>query len=93
MRLFPQAAAKASLMGWAAAAGAPPRVNVVAPGFIESAMTAKMPAVPRFFGARLNALGRPGAPEDVAGLIAHLVSPASAGVRGQTIRCCGGFWG
>ena len=54
-------------------------------------MTDKMPALNRFVGARFNNLGRPGAPEDVAHLIAHLVSPQSAAVRGQVLRCCGGF--
>ena len=56
-------------------------------------MTAKLPALTRFGGARFNRLGRPGAVEDVAHLAAHLLSPASAAVRGQTLRVCGGFWG
>ena len=84
------AAAKSALFGWAAAA-ATYRVNAVAPGFIASAMTAKMPLANRFVGARFNNLGRPGTPEDVANVIAHLASPASAAVRGQVLRCCGGF--
>lgn len=55
-------------------------------------MTAKMPFLPRLLGARLNALGRAGAPEDVSHLARFLVSKASAGIDGQLIRCCGGMW-
>ncbi|KAH8052142.1 3-oxoacyl-[acyl-carrier-protein] reductase [Aureococcus anophagefferens] len=84
------AAAKSALFGWAAAATTY-RVNAVAPGFIASAMTAKMPFANRFVGARFNNLGRPGTPEDVANVIAHLASPASGAIRGQVLRCCGGF--
>ncbi|KAJ1450545.1 hypothetical protein M885DRAFT_532205 [Pelagophyceae sp. CCMP2097] len=86
------ATAKAALHGHAASLKTHYRVNVVSPGFIDTAMTQKLPLLHRVVGSRLNALGRPGTPDDVAGLVQHLVSPRSGGVRGQLVRCCGGFF-
>jgi 3-oxoacyl-[acyl-carrier protein] reductase len=65
-------------------------VNAVAPGFIETRMTAAVPAVVREVGRRLSALGQGGLPEDVARTIAFLSQPGSAGVTGQVLRVCGG---
>jgi 3-oxoacyl-[acyl-carrier protein] reductase len=65
-------------------------VNAVAPGFIETQMTAAIPFVTREAGRRLSNLGQGGLPVDVAELITFLVSPAAAGVNGQVIRVCGG---
>ena len=66
-------------------------VNAVAPGFIETRMTAAMPAVVREAGAGSSALGQGGLPEDVARAIAFLVDararPASTGA---VLRVCGG---
>ena len=64
-------------------------VNAVAPGFIETEMTARMPLVLREAGRRLNSLAQGGLPVDVAEAVAWLAAPASAGVTGQVIRVCG----
>jgi 3-oxoacyl-[acyl-carrier protein] reductase len=64
-------------------------VNAVAPGFIETAMTAKMPMVIREAGRRMNSMAQGGLPVDVAETIAWFASPASAGVTGNVVRVCG----
>jgi 3-oxoacyl-[acyl-carrier protein] reductase len=64
-------------------------INAVAPGFIETAMTAKMPIGTREAGRRLSSLVQGGQPIDVAEAIAWLANPASAGVNGNTVRVDG----
>jgi 3-oxoacyl-[acyl-carrier protein] reductase len=64
-------------------------VNAVAPGFIETPMTASMPFGPREAGRRMNSLSQGGLPIDVAETIAWLAWPASAGVTGNVVRVCG----
>jgi 3-oxoacyl-[acyl-carrier protein] reductase len=64
-------------------------INAVAPGFIVTEMTAKMPFGTREVGSRLNSLQQGGLPVDVAETIAWLSQPASAGVNGQVVRVCG----
>ncbi len=64
-------------------------INAVAPGFIETKMTAAMPIGPREAGRRLSSLSQGGLPVDVAETIAWLASPASTGVNGNTLRVCG----
>ena len=64
-------------------------VNAVAPGFIETAMTAAMPLVTREGGRRMNSLAQGGQPVDVAETVAWLASPASGGVNGNVVRVCG----
>ncbi len=64
-------------------------INAVAPGFIETQMTAKMPFALREAGRRMNSLSQGGLPIDVAETIAWLASPASGGLNGNTIRVCG----
>ncbi|MGY1841812.1 MULTISPECIES: 3-oxoacyl-ACP reductase [unclassified Modestobacter] len=88
------AASKAGILGmvraWApefAARGA--TINAVAPGFIVTEMTAKMPFGTREVGSRVNSLQQGGLPVDVAETIAFLAQPASAGVNGQVVRVCG----
>jgi 3-oxoacyl-[acyl-carrier protein] reductase len=64
-------------------------VNGVAPGFIETAMTAAMPPVTRSVGRRLNSLGQGGLPVDVAEAVGWLAEPGAAGVTGTVLRVCG----
>jgi 3-oxoacyl-[acyl-carrier protein] reductase len=64
-------------------------INAVAPGFIETQMTARMPIAIREAGRRMNSLSQGGLPIDVAETIAWFASPASAGVTGNVVRVCG----
>jgi 3-oxoacyl-[acyl-carrier protein] reductase len=64
-------------------------INAVAPGFIETQMTAKMPIAIREAGRRMNSMSQGGLPVDVAETIAWFASPASTGVNGNTVRVCG----
>ncbi|CAM06461.1 3-oxoacyl-[acyl-carrier protein] reductase [Saccharopolyspora erythraea NRRL 2338] len=71
----------------AAARGA--TVNAVAPGFIETKMTAAVPLFVREAGRRMNSMSQGGLPVDVAETIAWFAGPASAGVNGNVVRVCG----
>ena len=64
-------------------------INAVAPGFIETAMTAAMPLGTREAGRRMNSLAQGGQPVDVAETIAWLAAGASTGVNGNVVRVCG----
>ncbi|MGZ4166298.1 MAG: 3-oxoacyl-ACP reductase [Solirubrobacteraceae bacterium] len=64
-------------------------LNAVAPGFIETQMTAAMPLTIREAGRRMNSLSQGGLPVDVAETVAWFASPGSAGVTGNVIRVCG----
>jgi 3-oxoacyl-[acyl-carrier protein] reductase len=64
-------------------------INAVAPGFIETQMTAKMPIPIREAGRRMSSLGQGGLPIDVAETIAWLAHPASGAVNGNVVRVCG----
>jgi 3-oxoacyl-[acyl-carrier protein] reductase len=64
-------------------------INAVAPGFIETQMTAKIPLTIREAGRRMNSMSQGGQPVDVAQTIAWLAHPGSAGVSGQVVRVCG----
>ena len=64
-------------------------VNAVAPGFIETRMTAAMPIAAREAGRRMNSLAQGGLPVDVAETIAWFANPASGGVNGNVVRVCG----
>jgi len=64
-------------------------INAVAPGFIETQMTAAMPIATREAGRRMNSLAQGGLPVDVAETIAWFASPASGGVNGNVVRVCG----
>jgi 3-oxoacyl-[acyl-carrier protein] reductase len=66
------------------------RVNAVAPGLIETAMTEKMPSAAREFLIEQAALGRAGKPEDVSGAVAFLCSDAAGYITGQTLVIDGG---
>lgn len=64
-------------------------INAVAPGFIETQMTAAMPLTIREAGRRMNSLSQGGQPVDVAETIAWFCNPLSSGVNGNIIRVCG----
>lgn len=65
-------------------------VNGIAPGFIETRMTAAIPVAIREVARRLSALGQGGQPSDVGQAITFLATPGSQGVSGQVLRVCGG---
>jgi 3-oxoacyl-[acyl-carrier protein] reductase len=67
------------------------RVNAVAPGLIETAMTSEMPGPAREHYLNTIALGRAGTPEDVAPVVTFLASDAARYVTGQTLVVDGGF--
>jgi len=64
-------------------------VNAVAPGFIETEMTARIPFATRELGRRLNSLSQGGLPVDVAETIAFFASDAQSAVSGNVVRVCG----
>ncbi|MFP4475602.1 MAG: 3-oxoacyl-ACP reductase [Desulfatibacillaceae bacterium] len=63
--------------------------NAVAPGFIETRMTAAIPFATREAGRRLSSLSQGGLPEDVAEVVCFLSSPQASGINGEVIRICG----
>jgi 3-oxoacyl-[acyl-carrier protein] reductase len=86
---------KASLIGWTRVlaqqlASRGITVNAVAPGFIETRMTAQMPAMIKEFARRLSALNQGGLAEDVASAVTFFALPESFGVTGSVLRVCGG---
>jgi 3-oxoacyl-[acyl-carrier protein] reductase len=70
-------------------AGRGATINAIAPGFIETAMTAKMPLATREAGRRVNSLRQGGLPVDVAEAVGWLGQAATAGVTGQVVRVDG----
>ena len=69
------------------------RANCIAPGFIQTDMTAVLSDEIRASFVDNISLRRAGTPEDVAGVALFLGSSLSAYVTGQTIPCCGGMRG
>ncbi|MEO6173209.1 MAG: 3-oxoacyl-ACP reductase FabG [Arenimonas sp.] len=67
-------------------------VNVIAPGFIETDMTQAMPEAQKEIMMGQIALGRFGAPQDIADAVAFLASPAAAYITGQTLHVNGGMY-
>lgn len=85
---------KAALIGYVAArapelAGQGICINAVAPGFIETRMTAAIPLVIREAGRRMNSMSQGGQPQDVAEIITFFSCPGSVGITGNTVRVCG----
>ncbi|MFD6860419.1 3-oxoacyl-ACP reductase [Rhodococcus sp. NPDC060090] len=64
-------------------------INAVAPGFIETAMTAAIPLATREGGRLMSSLSQGGETVDVAETVAWFASPASSAVTGQVVRVCG----
>ncbi len=90
------AASKAGVIGYVRAlaptvAARGIAVNAVAPGFIETPMTARMPFANREAARRICALSQGGLPVDVAETVTFLSSPGAAGLSGQVLRICGGM--
>jgi 3-oxoacyl-[acyl-carrier protein] reductase len=88
------AASKGGVMGMVRAtapllAASGGSINAVAPGFIETEMTARIPFATREVARRLNSLQQGGRPSDVAEAISFLASDAAAGISGQVLRVCG----
>ncbi len=67
-------------------------VNVVAPGFINTDMTKALPEETRTALLGQIALGRLGAPDDIAQAVLFLASPAAAYVTGETLHVNGGMY-
>jgi 3-oxoacyl-[acyl-carrier protein] reductase len=67
------------------------RVNAVAPGLIETALTERMPGAAKEFLIKQAALGRAGKPEDVSGAVVFLCSDAAGYITGQTLIIDGGI--
>ena len=66
-------------------------VNAVAPGYIETEMTAKLPEEARDAFLSVIPLGRGGQPEDVARVVRFLAGPDADYVTGQTLNVDGGM--
>ena len=90
------AAAKAGLIGMTKTvarelAGRGVRANAVAPGFIETEMTASLPDAAREGALSMIAMGRMGSVEDIAAVVAFLASDDAAYITGQVIAVDGGM--
>ena len=66
-------------------------VNAVAPGWIATEMSDKVPEEIRENAKKQIALGRFGRPEEIAGVVSFLCSPDSSYVTGQIIEISGGL--
>src|SRR5438046_850992 len=89
-------AAKAGIIGFTKSValevgGANIRVNAIAPGLIDTPMTADMPPVVRQMVLLRTPLGRSGTPEDIAAVALFLVSDEASFVTGQVVSLNGGF--
>lgn len=64
-------------------------INAVAPGFIETQMTAAIPFAIREAGRRMNSMNQGGLPVDVAETISWFAATGSTGINGNVVRVCG----
>ena len=90
------AASKAGLIGVVGTVAQDPAligrgitINAVAPGLIETDMTARIPLAMREVGPRINSLAQGGLPVDVAETVAYFAQGASGAVSGNVLRVCG----
>ncbi|MCM2269945.1 MAG: 3-oxoacyl-[acyl-carrier-protein] reductase [Thermoanaerobaculia bacterium] len=91
------AAAKAGLIGFSKSlarelASRSVTANVVAPGFVETAMTAALPATVREKMLGDIPAGRFGRDEEIAAAVAYLASDEAAYVTGQVLNVSGGLY-
>jgi 3-oxoacyl-[acyl-carrier protein] reductase len=66
-------------------------VNAVAPGFIETVLTADLPQEIKETGIKMTPLGKFGQPEDIANAVAFLVSDEAAFITGEVLKVDGGL--
>ena len=64
-------------------------VNAIAPGFIETRLTAAIPVIIREVGRRLSSLGQGGLPRDIGDAITFLSTPGAQGLTANVVRVCG----
>lgn len=91
------AAAKAGIIGFTKALAREVgsrniTVNVVAPGFVSTDMTAQLPADQQQKLSEQIALGRLGSVEDIAHAVAFLASPRAGYITGETLHVNGGMY-
>ena len=91
------AASKAGIMGFTKSvarelASRNVTVNAVAPGFIETEMTAQLPEKAKEAFLTQIPLGRAGQPEDVAQVVKFLISEEASYITGQVIHLNGGMY-
>jgi 3-oxoacyl-[acyl-carrier protein] reductase len=67
-------------------------VNVVAPGFIATDMTSKLPIEQQEKLQEQVPLGRLGGVQDIAHAVAFLASPAAGYITGETLQVNGGMY-
>lgn len=89
-------AAKAGVIGFSKSlareiSGRGVRVNVIAPGYIDTDMTKSLSEGMKQTIASMIPLGRTGSPEDVAEMVAFLASDRSAYITGQVLQVDGGL--
>lgn len=91
------AAAKAGLVGFSKSvarelAGRNVTVNVVAPGYVDTAMTAALPEAARDPLLEAIPLGRIGRPEEIAAAVGFLAGEAAGYITGQVLNVSGGLY-
>ena len=64
-------------------------VNAIAPGFIETRLTAAIPVMIREVGRRLSSLSQGGLPRDIGDALTFLSTPGAQGISGNVLRVCG----